>query len=186
MSFQDQIDDWMQKCFGAVISSDQKERNYRFLEEALELAQACECSKEDALKLVDYVYGRPVGEDNQEVGGVMVTLAALCSARHLFMDRCADTELHRIWRKMDQIRAKHETKPLRSPLPGETVTPCGLRLCQTDDPAVVSVSEIIGVGAFRVGICQQCADELGLKEDSELPDFVTVKKMIDSRPEADN
>jgi len=64
----------------------------------------------------------------------------------------------------------------------EHVDSCELRLCQSGDPAVVSVSEIIGDGAFRVGICQQCADELGLKDDGELPDFVTVKKMINKRP----
>ncbi len=42
-----------------------------------ELVQAVGTSREDALRLVEYVYTRPVGELRQEIGGVMVTLAAL-------------------------------------------------------------------------------------------------------------
>jgi len=104
-------------CFGEAIAQDKAERNARFLEEALELVQACEFSREDCLKLVDYVYSRPVGERHQEVGGVMVTLAALCSAHRLDMNEAADKELCRVWQKMEQIRAKQAAKPKNSPLP---------------------------------------------------------------------
>ncbi len=60
-----------------------------------------------------------MGEKRQEVGGVMVTLAALCSAQEISMDQADETELHRIWGKQEAIRAKQAAKPKHSPLPME-------------------------------------------------------------------
>ena len=108
---------WVRACFGETIAMDAVERNHRFLEEALELAQACGCSQSEAHQLVDYVYGRPVGERAQEVGGVMLTLAALCAAQGLDMHGAAELELKRVWAKLPQIRAKQAAKPKLYPLP---------------------------------------------------------------------
>lgn len=116
-SFQDRVADWMLECFGAEIASDTQERNHRFLEEALELVQACGATQSEAHQLVDYVYGRTVGEKRQEVGGVMVTLAALCGAQGMDMHAASETELARIWTKVEKIRAKQAAKPKHSPLP---------------------------------------------------------------------
>lgn len=116
-SFQGRVQPWMIACFGAEISGDGAERNHRFLEESLELVQACGCTASEAHQLVDYVYGRPVGERAQEVGGVMVTLAALCLAQGLDMHAAGETELARIWTKVEAIRAKQAAKPKHSPLP---------------------------------------------------------------------
>lgn len=115
-SFQTNVKPWLHKCFGETISSDVVERNHRFLEEALELVQACDCTQDEAHQLVDYVYGRDVGEKHQEVGGVMVTLAALCLAQDMDMHEAGDTELARVWTKVEQIRAKQAAKPKNSPL----------------------------------------------------------------------
>jgi len=109
--FQQRVHPWMMECFGPTISGDKQERNHRFLEEALELVQACECTVGEAHQLVDYVYGRPVGDKPQEVGGVMVTLAALCLAQELDMHEAAEIELGRIWTKVEQIRVKQAAKP---------------------------------------------------------------------------
>jgi len=117
VTFQGRVQQWMLKCFGAEISADKAERNHRFLEEALELVQATGCTADEAHQLVDYVYGRPVGEPVQEVGGVMITLAALCLAHGLSMHDSGEAELARIWTKIEQIRAKQATKPKHSPLP---------------------------------------------------------------------
>lgn len=122
-TFQERVQPWMLACFGAEIASDKVERNHRFLEEALELVQACDCTREEAHQLVDYVYGRPVGVHYQEVGGVMVTLAALCLSQGLNMHQCGETELARIWTKVEQIRAKQAAKPRNSPLPGASPIP---------------------------------------------------------------
>jgi len=115
--FQQRVQPWMLACFGEVIAADREERNHRFLEESLELVQACGCTASEAHQLVDYVYGRPVGEPSQEVGGVMVTLAALCLANGLDMHGAAEIELARIWTKVEAIRAKQAAKPKHSPLP---------------------------------------------------------------------
>ncbi|WP_454731875.1 MULTISPECIES: hypothetical protein [Cupriavidus] len=116
-TFQSRVEPWMLACFGAEIAADTEERNHRFLEEALELVQACGATASEAHQLVDYVYGRPVGDKHQEVGGVMVTLAALCLAQGLDMHAAGETELARIWTKVEQIRAKQAAKPKHSPLP---------------------------------------------------------------------
>lgn len=117
--FQRRVSKWMDACFGPMISGDKEERNHRFLEEALELVQACGCTKSEANQLVDYVYGRPDGDLDQEVGGVMVTLAALCLAQDTSMKQCGWNELDRIWEKIEEVRAKQATKPKHSPLPEE-------------------------------------------------------------------
>jgi NTP pyrophosphatase (non-canonical NTP hydrolase) len=118
-TFQECVAPWMQACFGAEISGDRIERNHRFLEEALELVQSNGCTEDEAHQLVGYVYGRDQGEINQEAGGVMVTLAALCLASGIDMHAAGETELARVWTKVEQIRAKQAAKPKHSPLPSE-------------------------------------------------------------------
>lgn len=118
LTFQNGVRAWATACFGAKIVEDKRERAHRFLEEALELAQAAGSTEGEALQLVDYVYGRPVGAVKQEVGGVMVTLAAFCSAFKIDMDGAGETELARVWTKVEAIRAKNAAKPRNSPLPG--------------------------------------------------------------------
>ncbi|VWB69817.1 hypothetical protein [Burkholderia lata] len=118
--FQSRVRHWMLECFGAEIAADCGERNHRFLEEALELVQACGCTASEAHQLVDYTFGRPTGEPEQEVGGVMVTLAALCLANGLCMHTAGEVELARITvpETVAKIRAKQAAKPKHSPLPG--------------------------------------------------------------------
>lgn len=116
-SYQQRVDDFMLACFGEAIAADMTERCHRFLEESLELVQSTGTTAEEAHMLVDYVYGRPKGEAHQETGGVMVTLAALCSAASESMERCGEDELARVWTKIDVIREKQKRKPKGSPLP---------------------------------------------------------------------
>src|SRR3569833_1556608 len=116
-AFQARVKPWLLACFGEEIAADREERNHRFIEEALELVQACGCTASEAHQLVDNVYGRPVGDSSQEVGGVMGTLAALCLANDLDMHADGETELARIWGKVEAIRAKQAAKPKHSPLP---------------------------------------------------------------------
>lgn len=117
-TFQPRVDEWVEACFGGTIRGDTTERADRFIEEALELAQTIPAFTADrAHTLVDYVFNRPVGEPAQEVGGVMVTLAALCNATGLDITSSAETELARVWTKMAAIRAKQAAKPTGSALP---------------------------------------------------------------------
>jgi hypothetical protein len=118
INFQADVHSWLTQCLGHQVATDKRERSRRFLEESLELVQSLGCTRYEVLQLVDYVYGRPVGDPPQEVGGVMVTLAALCNANNMDMKACAVAELTSIWTRMDQIRAKQAAKPHGSPLPG--------------------------------------------------------------------
>lgn len=116
-TLQARVAPWMQACFGPEISADRLERNDRFIEEAVELVQASDYPRERAHQLVDYVYDRPQGDINQEVGGVMITLAAHCLAHGVDMHEAGETELARIWTKVEQIRVKQAAKPKGSALP---------------------------------------------------------------------
>ena len=69
---------------------------------------------------MDYVFGRPVGEIGQEVGGVMNTLAALCFVHDRDMQKDGAVEMARVWTKLDAIREKQRNKPKHSPLPGKS------------------------------------------------------------------
>lgn len=119
--FQKTVWGWINDCFGDQTAKDPTERNWRFLEESLELVQSLECSAEDAHKMVNYVFDREKGEPHQEVGGVMVTLSALCSASGIDLCRAALDEAERIHQPdiMNRIRSKHAAKPHKSPLPGD-------------------------------------------------------------------
>lgn len=110
-SFQAAVRAWTHAAFGETISLDVNERNQRFLEESLELVQACAFDRKMAHKLVDYVYDREVGQSQQELGGVLVTLAALSNAQGLSMEIAAETELMRCWENIEKIRAKQKAKP---------------------------------------------------------------------------
>ncbi|WP_196160871.1 hypothetical protein [Reinekea sp. G2M2-21] len=119
-SFQARVKIWLSKCFTHDIATDVSERNHRFIEEALELVQSTGCTADEAHKLVDYVFSRPIGETRQEVGGVAVTFSALCSALGISQAMAAEEELKRISEPdiMAKVREKHKRKPALSPLPG--------------------------------------------------------------------
>jgi hypothetical protein len=120
LSYQARVGQWTHTCFGEEDATNPVMRIHRFIEEALELGQALHCSRTEVLQLVEYVYGRPIGDPSQEVGGVMVTLAALCHAKLMDMLDAGERELTRVWANMDRIRAKHASAPRFSPLPGPT------------------------------------------------------------------
>lgn len=124
-AYQKRVAAWTLECFGAEITADKVERADRFIEEALELAQATGWPADRAHALVDYVFGRPTGEIGQEVGGVMVTLAALCNVFDIDIDAEARREVDRITQPeiVLKIRAKQAAKPTGSALPIAAPTP---------------------------------------------------------------
>ncbi|WP_065428062.1 hypothetical protein [Stenotrophomonas maltophilia] len=123
-TFQVGVAEWMGQCFLPSLYSNMTERGDRLLEEVLELLQAHGYDRARVPTLVDYVFGRPVGEPAQEVGGVMVTLAGYCWVAGLDMHAAGDAELARINQPdvMAKIRAKQEAKNalhFDTPLPGD-------------------------------------------------------------------
>lgn len=160
-SFQPRVKPWMDACFGEKISMDRLERKDRFAEEALELLQSLEMPKERILALVDYVYGREVGYPPQEVGGTMVTLAALCLAHGMNMHALAETELARIWTKVESIREKQRNKPTGSALPIAVDKPRRVRHKKrgseyaVDSLGVAQISTMGGGKPFPLGFVHQ-------------------------------
>lgn len=123
-TFQAGVAEWLGHCFLPSLYSNMTERGDRLLEEVLELLQAHEYDQSRVATLVAYVFGRPVGEPVQEVGGVMVTLAAYCAVAGLDMQAAGDAELARINlpEVMAKLRAKQEAKNalhFDTPLPGD-------------------------------------------------------------------
>lgn len=138
--FQTKAAEWALNVFGETIATNQRERNHRFIEEAIELVQSLNCSKEEVLALVDYVYDRPKGEPYQEVGGVMMALAILCNANDLDMVEDGILELKRISYPgaIEKIKAKHVTKPFQS-----DVNNCDELKVNIDIESVSSTGEIL-------------------------------------------
>ncbi len=116
-SFQARVAPWVVACFGDEVARDELERMDRFVEEVFEAVQSrgYDPARIDALNA--YVYGREPGETRQEIGGVMMTLAAWCNAIGQDMHEAAEAELTRVWCKVDTIRAKQAAKPKGSALP---------------------------------------------------------------------
>lgn len=118
--FQDRVRDWLYRCFPKDTCRDVTERGDRFLEEALELLQATGYDLDRVAALTDYVRNRPPGQAFQEVGGVEVTLAALCAELRVDKQAAGFAELTRICapKVMDAIRRKQEAKrDIHGPLP---------------------------------------------------------------------
>lgn len=111
-AYQERVSTWMLVCFARSLAMSKKERAQRFLEEALELAQAEGLTRDDADLMVNYVYSRPVGKSPQEVGGVMVTLAALCWNAEIDLEAEAFKELERVEQPeiIEKIRKKQASK----------------------------------------------------------------------------
>ena len=92
--------DWGTRSFGEVQMHSPGTRSLRVVEEAIELAQACNVPQETVELCVREVYSKPKGDVNQEVGGVLMTIylfvAGLChyGPEHYFV-----TELRRVLAK---------------------------------------------------------------------------------------
>lgn len=109
--FAERVSAWAKECFGSNYVEDTSERNLRFLEEAIELVQACDFTQDEAHRVVDYVYGRQSGEVGQEVGGVVLTLILLCKARGIQISVETEKELKRIESQKEEIISKQNMKP---------------------------------------------------------------------------
>jgi len=101
---------WARDTFGEV-AVNPTERVSRFVEEAIELAQACGYPPERIVELVGYTYGRPPGEVGQEVGGVSVSLLALCESLGISAEVCEARETERVTSITREVfRRKHQAK----------------------------------------------------------------------------
>jgi transcriptional regulator with XRE-family HTH domain/NTP pyrophosphatase (non-canonical NTP hydrolase) len=108
---QARVTKWCAEAFGADHASSIPQRGLRLLEEALEAAQAAGVPQSQAHHVVDYVYGRPVGELQQELGGVGVTLLALAAAAGLSAEETEEREVARVLSKpLEHFRKRNTEK----------------------------------------------------------------------------
>lgn len=56
--------------------------------------------------------------------------------------------------------------------------PCEIKWCKSGLPVAIHVNESMDDGCWRVGLCQLCADAIGIIEGQEMPDARLVKAMI--------
>jgi hypothetical protein len=111
MHRQTEVTAWCIAAFGHHHATSLPPRALRFLEEAVELFQACGGDLDQAHKLLDFVFARPVGEIGQELGGVGVTLLALATAADYDADEEEEREVKRVTSKpLEQFRRRNEEK----------------------------------------------------------------------------
>lgn len=108
-TFQSRVGEWVEACLGDPDAVPVEERVLKFVEEAMELAQAAGCPEGEARRLVGLVFSRPAGALRQEAGGTMTTFAALCLGTGIDMREAGESELADIWTKIDAIRARRNS-----------------------------------------------------------------------------
>ncbi len=110
--FQERVNLWILGMFGGKPPPGITVCQNRFLEEALEAVQTFGMTKEQAHAMVNFVYAREAAKEKEVIGGVMVTLAALCNAFEIDMIDSGERELDKIWGMIDIIREKQALKPV--------------------------------------------------------------------------
>lgn len=113
---QHEVAAWCVAAFGADQSASVPQRALRLLEEAVEAYQAA-CDFQDfdakaiAHALIDYVFSRPAGTLDQELGGIGVTVLALAEAANLDADVCEVNEIRRVMSKpLEYFAARNAAK----------------------------------------------------------------------------
>ncbi len=92
---QKRVRKWVESRLGNR-AMENHERGMRSLEESLELAQALSVTRDEALRLLDFVFLGDPGEIKQEIGGCMMTLLAAAEGAGYVASDCAMAELSRI------------------------------------------------------------------------------------------
>ncbi len=101
------------EVFGELNMDDQRERVFRFGEEAMELMRSAGLKFSDVMALAheEFMVKPTAGELKQEIAGVQVTLFGLASSHKIDVGQEVATECARILAKKDLCRAKHNAKP---------------------------------------------------------------------------
>ncbi|HET7552174.1 MAG TPA: hypothetical protein VFK04_12860 [Gemmatimonadaceae bacterium] len=92
---QSRVAAWTVETFGAE-SMSRYERAARFIEEAVELAQACGIWRDVLDRIVARVYGKENGDPASEVGNVGLTLLALAAALNVSADDAERRDIARV------------------------------------------------------------------------------------------
>jgi len=93
---QEKIGDWVAGTFGYEVLADKQERNARFFEEVVELMQVRGMTVAEMVAIIHDKMTKPVGELDQEVGGVLITFLALCESGDVDVDTAYANEWNRV------------------------------------------------------------------------------------------
>ena len=105
------IHQWAADTFGQEVAWNREERVLRFIEEAIELAQAEGLPVERLIETVRFVYAKPQGSTVREVGQVGVTLLAFCEVAGIDADIEERAEMLRVLAlDREHFRARHNAK----------------------------------------------------------------------------
>lgn len=111
---QEDVTLWGDQCFGNEINHNPQERILRLIEEAFEVAQVLKIPKGAIVAQLQHTYSRPVGEINDELAGVTICLYLLAEALGIDCDANFFFTLHKCWDRINEIREKQKTKPIRA------------------------------------------------------------------------
>ena len=112
-SLQQSVAERMRHTFPGSVIPDQRERGFRFCEEALEPVQSLGVTGTVVLHPPDHVFDRDAGTPEKEVGDALIALAPLCNAQGVPMNTALLERMQSNWRNADAIRAKHESRITR-------------------------------------------------------------------------
>jgi hypothetical protein len=104
-------------------NEDRFERSDRFLEKVIELLFELNYSPARITAMINFVRNESEALDyedeveiNRYIGGVMVTLSALCTSQGIDLSECSSNELARITKESSRKAKKKDTKPHGSEL----------------------------------------------------------------------
>jgi hypothetical protein len=103
--------DWCRRCFPEQ-SRNIPERGLRVVEEAIEFCQALGVPKDKVLLAVEIVYGKPVGDPKQELGGTLMTAYIAAEILGWEPDDVCEQELRRVLSKSVEHFAKRNQDKL--------------------------------------------------------------------------
>lgn len=109
--FQLDVVSWWRDTFLQSVRSDPQARAYKFLEEAIEFAQAAGVERDDADLMVHYVYGREKGIPFEEAGDAFFTLAVAAEAFGFQLSQAGITRFEYAQENVVQVREADKTKP---------------------------------------------------------------------------
>lgn len=108
---QKRVEAWIISRFTRMALNSRLERAMRLLEEAVELAQACNVPKEYVGKLADHVYSRPPGTVEQELAGVGVAALGFAAHARVSFSAVVRQEVERIeGLSIEHFRARQNAK----------------------------------------------------------------------------
>lgn len=113
--YQERVQTWISDTFDPDQVTNIPERCFRFVEEAIELAQALGMQREDMYRLITRTYGREPGNVFSEIGDVAITLNGLSTAVNIDMIAAAEAGLSNNIKNAQAIREKWLNKIAISP-----------------------------------------------------------------------